>query len=189
MTGAVKVGTMRGLQHLVGAREWLNYGVQVPQSQDLHLHVTHREGRHKINFLTTWHHSFWSDDYESPSVYLNGRRGDLGQSQNGVNARMMWVYASPVKKFNNALSISLDQLNYQQSDDQNNLLRHNLSQVYIADRFKLRLNKPLWLSAGLEQQLNYSYLTHAGASLWSDGMGRAARRLEPGQEREDDFFA
>ena len=189
VTGAVKVGTMRGLQHLVGAREWLNYGVQVPQSQDLHLHVTHREGRHKINFLTTWHHSFWSDDYESPSVYLNGRRGDLGQSQNGVNARMMWVYASPVKKFNNALSISLDQLNYQQSDDQNNLLRHNLSQVYIADRFKLRLNKPLWLSAGLEQQLSYSYLTHAGARLWSEGMGRAARRLEPGQEREDDFFA
>jgi hypothetical protein len=102
---------------------------------------------------------------------------------------MMWVYASPLRKFNNALSISLDLLNYQQSDDQNNFLKNNLSQIYVADRFKVRLNKPLWLSAGLEQQMSYSTLTYTGASLWSEGMGRAARRLEPSEERNDDFFA
>ena len=188
VTGAVKIGTMRGLQSLIGADSWLSHGVQVPQSQDAHLYITHRAERHEIKFLSTWHHSAWSEDYDVPGLYQSEQRGDVGQSQSGVNARMLWTYASPIHKLKNDLSVSLDLFSYQQNADQQSALKQNLSQLFIADRFKLRLNKPLWLSVGLEQQVSYSFMTHTGSSLWSEGMGRAARRVEPAEEREDDIL-
>lgn len=188
VTGAIKVGTMRGFQSLLGADAWLSDGVQVPQSQDAHLYISHRDGRHDFKILSTWHHSSWSRDYEFPGLYQNERRGDIGQSQSGVNARMLWTYASPIRKLKNELSVSLDLFSYQQQADQRSALQQNLSQIYIADRLKLRLTKPLWLSVGLEQQVSYSYLSSQGSSLWSEGMGRAARRVEPSPEVGDDIF-
>lgn len=189
LTGAVKLGTMRLAQQVIGADEWLAYGVQIPHSQDIHLYLTHNEGRHRFQIMSTWHLSTWSEDIETPDLYRPLQRGDVGQTQSGVSVRGMWTYTSSKHQLSNRLSASIDQLGFSETVDQVHWLNSNLSQIYLADRFKMRLTQPLWLTAGLEYLMNYSTLSHQGASLWAEGSGRIARRVELTEEREDDFIS
>ena len=189
LTGALKVGVMRAAQQLIEADEWLTYGVQVPHTQDLHLFLTHTDGRHRFQILTGWHISGWSEDLESPDLYRPEQRGDIGQSQSGVSVRSQWSYASSKHQYNNQLSFAFEQLGYRETFSQTHSLAHNLNQLYVADRFKMRLIKPLWIRVGLEHQMSYSILTQQDATLWAEGSGRATHRAEPREEREDDFIA
>lgn len=178
MTGAIKLGVMRAFQSQVGADEWLKYGVQVPNSQDAHLLLNHSDGAHNLMVLSTWHNSGWRNDFESPDLIQPQLRGDAGQSQNGVSIRGQWNYTNPEKKLKNTLSFSYELLNSYQNVANGHTLDHSLNQFFVSDRLKLRLGKPLWLSAGLEQQVTYSYLEQQGASLWVEGMGRSLSRFE-----------
>jgi TonB family protein len=189
ITGAIKLGVMRFLQTQVGAEEWLKYGVQIPNSQDAHLLINHSDGAHHLMLLSTWHNSGWQNDFESPDLIQPQLRGDVGQSQNGVSIRAQWRYNRPEKQLNNTLSVSYELLNSYQNVANGHILDQSLNQFFVADRLKLRLAKPLWLSAGIEQQMTYSYIAQQGATLWSEGMGRAVNRFEAMAPREDKVFA
>lgn len=188
MTAAAKVGTMRMAQTLIGAEEWLKYGVQVPNSQDLHILLNHSDGLHELSFLTTLHNSGWQNDFESPDLIQVQLKGDVGQAQNGMSARLRWRYRRPQDQLSNSLSLSYEQLNSYENVASGHSLEQSLGQLFIADRFKIRVAKPLWFTAGLEQQVRHSFIRQQGASAWVEGMGRAVNRYEPAELEEDKVF-
>ena len=189
ITGAMKLGTMRFFQKQLEMDEWLNYGVQVPHSQDANLLITHNNGAHHLNILTTWHNSAWYQDFKTPDLTQPTLRGDIGQAQNGMSIRAQWEWASPEKQLSNTLSFSYELLNNYHTPAANHDLEYTLNQFFIADRLKWRLGKPLWLTAGLEQQVTSSYLSQQGANLWLEGQGRSVNRSEPSQLTDDQVVA
>lgn len=189
ITVAAKLGVMRSFQTQLGADEWLKYGVQVPNSQDVHLLLNHNEGAHELTFLTTWHNSGWRNDFESPDLIQAQLRGDIGQSQNGMSARLKWAYNRPESQLSNTMSFSYELLNSYENVAHDHSLEHTIGQLFLVDRLKLRIAKPLWLTAGLEQQVTHSFISQQGASLWVEGMGRSLNRYEPAAIEEDQVLS
>ena len=185
ITAALKLGTMRFLQKQLDANEWLKYGVQVPHSQDLNLLFNHHDGAHQFTMLSTVHSSVWRDDFESPNLIQSQLKGDIGEQQSGMSVRAEWLYEKPEQQWQNSLNISYELLNTQHLVANQHTLDQSMTQVFIADRFKLRLNNPIWLTAGIDQQVTYSYLTQEGANLWVEGMGRSVHRHEPQKSRDN----
>ena len=185
ITAALKLGTMRLFQKQLDANEWLKYGVQVPHSQDLNILFNHNDGAHQFTVLSTVHGSVWRDDFESPDLIQSQLKGDIGEQQNGMSVRAEWLYEKPEQQWQNSLNISYELLNTQHLVANQHTLDQSMTQVFIADRFKLRLNNPIWLTAGIDQQMTYSYLTQEGANLWVEGMGRSVHRHEPQELRDN----
>lgn len=188
ITAALKLGTMRFFQNQAKADEWLRYGVQVPHSQDLNLLLNHQDGANKFTVLSTVHSSAWHEDFESPDLIQSQLRGNIGETQNGMSLRAEWLHERPEQQWQNSLNISYELLNTQHMIADQHSLDQSLTQIFIADRFKLRLDSPLWLTAGIDQQMTYSYLAQEGASLWVEGMGRSVHRHEPQELRDDSTF-
>jgi TonB family protein len=176
ITGVARIGLMPSWISAFDLQSEQQHAPRIGQTQDTHFRLTYRRNSHYIDLLIS---SFLSRSkayntharLETPTT-----RGSQAFSLNGLQLNGQWSYDNNKHHFHNRLSFSLGVQNEYQDpniDQEHDAL---LTQIHIQDHFKIRVNKPLWISTGLEQFIQGYDFQQQGIPLSTEGAGRAVPR-------------
>ena len=176
ITGATRIGLMPTWVDHFDLRQQQEYAPRMAQTQDTHFRLTYRHDLHHIDLLIS---SFLdSSQASNPIGRLENpsQRGTQEFSLNGLQMHGQWTYENPKHRYHNKLNFSLGVQNEYQTPSVDGYSDTLGTQIHIQDQFKMRINKPLWFNAGLEQFAQILDFQRQGVPLSTEGQGRMLPR-------------